>query len=71
MSKPKNYAVSLPLDARPGLMRCGDLVPGKTYEFPASEAVRLVDAKGFRFTSPADEKAARAELKPVTPQKED
>lgn len=61
MSTPKTYDVTLPEDKRPGLLRCGDLLPGKTYQFPAVEAVRLVDAKGFIFASPADEPSARAE----------
>lgn len=62
MSTPKTYDVTLPKDKRPGLLRCGDLLPGKTYQFPAAEAVRLVDAKGFIFVSPADEPSARAEV---------
>jgi hypothetical protein len=63
MSKNKTlYPVTLPEGKRPGLMRCGDLVPGTTYEFPAAEAVRMVDAHGFEFTIKTDEKSARAEV---------
>lgn len=60
---PRTFAVILPVGKRPGLRACGDLKPGTPYTVPAREALRLVDAKGFEFVTPADEGAARAAVK--------
>ncbi len=58
MTKP--FAVTLHGATNPGLQRVGDYVPDTSYPIAsASEAVRLVDAKGFAFDDEADEKRAR------------
>jgi hypothetical protein len=41
-----------------GVLRVGDIPAGKTVEREADEAIRLVDAKGFRYATPADAQLA-------------
>lgn len=58
----KTYPVIFSPDARPGVQAIGTLKRGETTRVEAAEAVRLVDVKGLRFATAADEAAARAEL---------
>lgn len=62
MTKPRKYTVTFAPGARPGVIAIGGLYRGKSGEFDAAEAVRLVDVKGLAFANPDDEKAARAEV---------
>lgn len=62
----KTYTVHFPTDARPGVLAIGGIKRGGSAQADAAEAVRLVDAKGLRFASGADEKAARAEVAAAT-----
>lgn len=43
-----------------GVVRVGDMRPGKTYIVDPREALRLVDVKGFAFASIQDEDKATA-----------
>lgn len=62
MSEAKTYTVHFPEDARPGVLAIGGIKRGGSAKVDAAEAVRLVDAKGLRFASATDEKAARGEV---------
>lgn len=62
MTKPRKYTVTFAPGARPGVIAIGGLYRGKSGEFDAAEAVRLVDVKGLSFANADDEKAARAEV---------
>lgn len=55
----KTVEVIFPADALPGVRAVGSIVRGQKASVSAAEALRLVDAKGLAFASPADEKAAR------------
>ncbi|MBB5885467.1 hypothetical protein DYQ93_11440 [Xanthomonas sp. LMG 8992] len=52
--------VLLDTDARPGVRAVGTYLPGTPYRVSPDEALRLVDAKGFAYTSEADARAAAA-----------
>lgn len=50
--------ISVTLPAWRGVLRVGDYQPDKPYAVLADEAIRLVDAKGFEYTTPADAQLA-------------
>jgi hypothetical protein len=46
-----------------GRRAVGDMLPGRAYQVPATECLRLVELKGFTFVAAADADAAKAEAK--------
>lgn len=63
MNDSAKYKVILPAGKRPGIVRCGAFEPGNEYAVSASEALRLVETKGFEFVDAGDAAKAQAEVK--------